>query len=116
MAEQSAKAWGEFVATEWDRLLSQFPEMNVVMDVPVTLNGISVQDEYDGDFQTRRYVTHTLEFSLKVSLFGPTLTNTAILHSDVTVSTHEGEGDVATYEGDGDQVTYGITEAWTEDI
>jgi hypothetical protein len=41
------------------------------MDVPIILNSVAVTDEYDGDFQTRRFVTHTLNFQMKVNLFGP---------------------------------------------
>ena len=40
------------------------------MDVPIVLNAVSVSDEYDGDFQTRRFVTHTLNFQMKTNLFG----------------------------------------------
>jgi hypothetical protein len=46
------------------------PEMNVKQDVPVILNSITVQDDYEGDFQTRRFVTHTLTFTLKTNLYG----------------------------------------------
>ena len=46
-------------------------EPNVVMDVPIILNSVSVSDEYDGDFQTRRFVTHTLNFQMKTNVFGP---------------------------------------------
>jgi hypothetical protein len=45
-------------------------DMNVNMDVPIVLNAVSVSDEYDGDFQTRRFVTHTLNFQMKINLFG----------------------------------------------
>ena len=45
--------------------------MNVKVDVPIVLNSVSVSDEYDGDFQTRRFVTHTLSFQMKTNLFGP---------------------------------------------
>jgi hypothetical protein len=53
-------------------------EPNVVMDVPIILNSVSVSDEYDGDFQTRRFVTHTLNFQMKVNLFGSTGNNSII--------------------------------------
>jgi hypothetical protein len=46
------------------------PEMNVKTEVPIILNSVAVNDEYDGDFQTRRFVTHTLNFQMKVNLFG----------------------------------------------
>jgi hypothetical protein len=61
-----------YFTPEFTLSLKSVPEMNVVTDVPVILNSVSVQDDYDGDFQTRRFVTYTLTFSLKVNLFGPT--------------------------------------------
>ena len=56
---------------EYTLSLNAVPEMNVIQDIPVILNSISVQDEYDGDFQTRRFVTHTLTFTLKTNIYGP---------------------------------------------
>jgi hypothetical protein len=55
--------------------INAVPDMNIVQDVPVILNNISVVDEYDGDFQTRRFVTHTLNFTLKINLFNPVNSN-----------------------------------------
>ena len=56
---------------EYTLAIKTVQDMNIVLDVPVILNSVSVQDDYDGDFQTRRFVTHTLNFTLKTSLFGP---------------------------------------------
>jgi len=55
--------------------ITAVPDMNIIQDIPVILNNISVVDEYDGDFQTRRFVTHTLNFTLKVNLFNPVNSN-----------------------------------------
>jgi hypothetical protein len=55
---------------EYTLSINAVPDMNVKQDIPVILNSVSVSDEYDGDFQTRRFVTHTLNFTLKTSLFG----------------------------------------------
>lgn len=56
---------------EYSLTVNAVPEMNVKVDVPIILNSVTVSDEYDGDFQTRRFVTHTLNFTLKTNLFGP---------------------------------------------
>lgn len=47
------------------------PEMNIVQDIPVVLNSVSLQDDYDGDFNQRRFVIHTFNFTLKLNVFGP---------------------------------------------
>jgi hypothetical protein len=55
---------------EYTLTLNVVPDMNIKTDVPIILNSVAVNDEYDGDFQTRRFVTHTLNFQLKLNLFG----------------------------------------------
>lgn len=39
-------------------------------DIPITLEGISMQDDYEGDFSTRRSLVYTLRFTAKTSIFG----------------------------------------------
>lgn len=40
-------------------------------DIPVVFEGISMRDEYEGDFDTRRSLIYTLRFTAKTYLFGP---------------------------------------------
>ena len=40
-------------------------------DIPVTLESINMDDDYEGDFTTRRALVYTLRFSAKTYLFGP---------------------------------------------
>jgi len=40
-------------------------------DVPITLSSINFQDDYEGDFSTRRSLIYTLRFTAKTYLFGP---------------------------------------------
>ncbi len=46
-------------------------EIGEKRDVPVVLNNISMSDDYEGDFSTRRSLTYTLRFTAKTYLFGP---------------------------------------------
>jgi hypothetical protein len=39
-------------------------------DVPMILNGIQQQDDYEGDFSTRRALIYTLSFTAKTFMFG----------------------------------------------
>jgi len=39
-------------------------------DVPMVLNSISQQDDYEGDFSTRRALIYTLSFTAKTFMFG----------------------------------------------
>jgi len=40
-------------------------------DIPIVLDNISFQDDYEGDFSTRRALIYTLTFTAKTYLFGP---------------------------------------------
>jgi len=40
-------------------------------DIPVVLEGITMQDDYEGDYSTRRALIYTLRFTAKTYLFGP---------------------------------------------
>ena len=40
-------------------------------DIPIILDSIDFQDDYEGSFQTRRAIIHTLRFTAKTYLFGP---------------------------------------------
>ena len=41
-------------------------------DVPVVLTGVSIDDNYEGDFTERRVLTYTLDFTMKMKFYGPT--------------------------------------------
>ena len=40
-------------------------------DIPMILNGIQMDDQYEGDFTTRRVLIYSLDFTAKTYLFGP---------------------------------------------
>jgi len=40
-------------------------------DVPIVLNSVSIADDYEGDFTSRRVLIYTLEFTMKMKFFGP---------------------------------------------
>jgi len=45
-------------------------------DIPVVLNSVSMSDDYEGDFSTRRALIYTLRFTAKTYLFGPIASST----------------------------------------
>jgi hypothetical protein len=55
-------------------------------DVPVVLENITMQDDYEGNFTTRRVLLYTLRFSVKTYLFGPVSTATKDIVKKVTLS------------------------------
>ena len=54
-------------------------------DIPVVLDSISFQDDYEGDFSTRRALIYTLQFTVKTYLFGAIADNTDGLIKKVQV-------------------------------
>ena len=40
-------------------------------DIPIVLESVNFQDDYEGNFDTRRALIHTLRFTAKTYLFGP---------------------------------------------
>jgi hypothetical protein len=54
-------------------------------DLPVVLESISFQDDYEGDFSTRRALIYTLQFNVKTYLFGPIADSTDGLIKKVQV-------------------------------
>ena len=40
-------------------------------DIPIQLDGITMEDDYEGNYETRRALVYTLTFTAKTFLFGP---------------------------------------------
>ena len=48
-----------------------FTEIDRKVDVPIVLTSIMSTEDYEGDLETRRMVTHTMSFETKSYIFGP---------------------------------------------
>lgn len=57
-------------------------------DIPIILDNISFQDDYEGDFSSRRALIYTLQFTAKTYLFGPIASSTDGLIRKVQVDAH----------------------------
>jgi len=55
-------------------------------DVPIVLENITMQDDYEGDFSSRRVLIYTLRFTAKTYLFGPTTSATKDIIKKTTIS------------------------------
>jgi hypothetical protein len=54
------------------------PDVDETKDVPVILTSVDYEDDYEGDFATRRAITYTLQFTVKTYLYGPVTDATTI--------------------------------------
>ena len=51
--------------------LNLVSSINEKRDIPIVLENITMQDDYEGDFESRRVLLYTLRFTAKTYLFGP---------------------------------------------
>jgi hypothetical protein len=90
------------------------PEMNVQQDIPIILNSVNIQDDYDGDFQQRRFVTYTLNFTLKVNMFGP-VSGSGIVNKVIVNTINPDTGTVFTsYSAEQTVPTIPVVEGWLD--
>ena len=59
------------------------PSMNIVMDTPIVLNSVNIEDTYEGDFLTRRALIWNLDFTIQGYFFGPVSTTGIIKRTQV---------------------------------
>lgn len=59
-------------------------------DIPIVLDNVSFEDDYEGDFSTRRALIYTFSFTAKTNLFGPIADTTDGLIRKVQVDYHSG--------------------------
>lgn len=87
-----------YFAPELVMSIKAVEESNIMIDVPVALNSVDINDEYDGDFQTRRFITYTMGFTLKANLYGPMVEGKPITRVivDTSLNRIEAIGDLET--------------------
>lgn len=85
-------------------------------DVPIVLNGVTLQDDYEGDFESgRRSIIYTLDFIIKIKFIGATIANAKII-KDITVTLISGDAcNPNTTPDDRIHITLGNPETDTED-
>ena len=97
---------------EYTMSVSAIPALNLVQDVPFILNSVSVQDDYEGDLETRRFVIHTLNFTAKVNFFGGMSNVGVIKQVEANVATNNLETTDKEYIASQSTLTAPIIEAW----
>lgn len=102
---------------EYTMTINAVDDMGVKLDIPVVLNSVIVSDEYEGDFQTRRFVIHTINFQMKVSMFGPVTEQGVIGQVTANVSQQESGALSTRFVAEGDIPTRTITnEQWIDEL
>ena len=60
-------------------------DMELYLDIPIVLNSVTQEDIYEGNFEERRSLIWTLDFTMKAFYFGPTSNRKVIKFSEATV-------------------------------
>ena len=60
-----------FFQPHYNLSVKLLPDVSETKDVPVTLTSVGYEDDYEGDFSTRRAIIYTLQFTVKTYLYGP---------------------------------------------
>ena len=59
-------------------------------DVPVVLNSVAIEDNYEGDYTERRVLIYQLDFTMKMKFYGPD-TNTGVI-KEINLDLNEDSG------------------------
>lgn len=79
-----------YFTPEWTVSARLLPDFDLVVDLPIILDRVSIDDNYEADFKTRRTLIYTLNFTLKGYFYGPTTQAKIIKFSTVQLHTPEG--------------------------
>jgi hypothetical protein len=102
--------------------INAVPEMGIKDDFPLIMESLTYEDDYEGDFATRRSIIYTLSFTTKVNFYGPVYEQGVIKkvkidnYLDAPTSTlvntrYEAEPNPTSSEADDD---FGFSETWTD--
>ncbi len=80
--------------------------LNEVKYVPVNLDSIQMEDDYEGNFDTRRALVYTLTFTAKTYVYGPVKDVTSEIINKVSLGYIAGSNGSGTAERD---ITYQVT-------
>ena len=58
--------------------INDMADMGIKRDVPIILNDVTYEDNYQGDFTERRAIIYTLAFTSKFYLYGPVTSSSVI--------------------------------------
>jgi len=58
--------------------VNDMADMGIKRDVPIILNSVSYEDNYQGDFTERRAIIYTMTFTAKFYLYGPVTSSSVI--------------------------------------
>lgn len=61
-----------YFTPEFTLTMKPVSDMDIVQDIPIVLQGVTTEDTYEGNYEQRRALIHTLDFIVKGYFYGPT--------------------------------------------
>jgi len=96
-----------FFRPEFTHSVKLVDAMEQYYDVPTTFTGMSIEDTYEADFQSRRAIIYTYNFNIKGYIFGPTTNKGIIKRANIHLvipTANTTQGDVVTDPTEGPNV------------
>jgi hypothetical protein len=56
---------------DYNLTMKSIPQLNIKNDLPIILDSVSFEDNYEGEFEDRRTIIWTLSFTMKLNFYGP---------------------------------------------
>jgi hypothetical protein len=75
---------------DYNLTLKAIPDLNIKNDLPILLNSIAFEDDYENDFVTRRSIIWTMTFIMKLNFFGP-VTKQGIIRKTISSTYNDQE-------------------------
>lgn len=71
---------------EYTVTIKDLEEMNVTTDMPFVLTGVTMNEDYEGDFVQRRAIIYTLDFETRLRFYGPVSKRALIKTASVAIN------------------------------
>lgn len=85
-----------FFRPEWTNSVKLVPEIGDYYDVPTVLNSMTIEDTYEADYQIRRAIIYTFDFTVKGYIFGPVSNKGVIKRTIVDVKNNAFDDPIGT--------------------
>jgi len=82
-----------YFTPEFQVTMNEMKTLGIKRDIPIILNSMTSEDDYEGDFLTRRTLVHTLSFTIQGHIYKPVSEQGIIREVDVNAGTFTSEFD-----------------------
>lgn len=89
--------------------LKLIDSINEKRDVPVVIDNITMNDDYESDFSTRRALIYTIRFTVKIYLFGPVSSAEKDLIEKVSIGFISADGSGSDSKSTGRDLVYSVS-------